>query len=297
MRIHIIGAPLDLGQERRGVDMGPSAIRAARLERDLEALGHVVEDEGNIHAPEMETKRVKDEKLRFLEEIVRACEALANRVEKCCKEGSFPLVLGGDHSIAMGTLAGLTRAKGKQGVIWMDAHGDFNTNETTPTGNIHGMPLAAIVGLGTPKLVNLGGVSPKAKPENVALVGVRNLDPGERQLLRDTGVHVYTMREIDERGIKSVVKDAIKVASAGTQGVHASFDMDIMDPAVAAGTGTPWPGGITYREGHLAMELLHDSEVVTSAEFVEVNPLLDTRNLTAELAVDLLASLFGRRIL
>ncbi|HVL86532.1 MAG TPA: arginase [Candidatus Thermoplasmatota archaeon] len=297
MRIHLVGAPLDLGQERRGVDMGPSAIRAARLERALEALGHEVEDEGNIHAPEMETKRVKDEKLRFLDEIVRACETLANRVEKCCKEGAFPLVLGGDHSIAMGTMAGLVRARGRHGIIWFDAHGDFNTYETTPSGNIHGMPLSACCGLGHPKLVNIGGIAPKAAPENVALVGVRNLDPGERKLLQDAGVHVYTMRELDERGIRSVVKDAIKVTTAGTQGVHLSFDTDVLDPAIAPGTGTPWPGGLTYREAHLAMEMLGDAEIVTSAEIVEVNPLLDTRNKTAELSVDLLSSLFGKRIL
>lgn len=296
MEIHIIGAPVDLGQARRGVDMGPSAIRAAQLEAALEGLGHTVKDEGNIFSPEAETRRVKDQTLRYLDEVVRACESLANRVEKCCKEGAFPLVLGGDHSIAMGTLAGLVRSRGRQGLIWFDAHGDFNTHESTPSGNIHGMPLAAIVGLGHPRLVNLGGPAPKVRPQNVALVGVRNLDPGEKALLRKAGVRVFTMRDIDERRMKRVIHDAIKVASAGTKGVHVSFDTDILDPAVAPGTGTPWPGGVHYREAHLAMELLADSGAVTSAEIVEVNPLLDVNNRTAELAVDLLQSLFGKKI-
>lgn len=297
MDIDLIGCPMDLGQTRRGVDMGPSALRAALLERRLEALGHSVEDLGDLHTPEVETRKVRNPNLRYLAEVAQICERLAKRVEKSARAGRFPLVLGGDHSICMGTLAGLVRSRGRQGLLYVDAHGDFNTPDTTPSGNIHGMGLAACVGLGHPTLVGIGGVKPKVEPENVALIGVRNLDAGERDLVRKSGIYVATMRDIDERGLARVMKDAIGRVKDGTKGVHVSFDVDVLDPREAPGTGTPWPGGLTFREAHLAMEILAEKRAVTSFELVEVNPLLDTGNRTAELAVGLLESVLGKRIL
>lgn len=297
MDIDLIGCPMDLGQTRRGVDMGPSALRAALLEKRIEALGHNLQDLGDIDVPEVETRKLRNPQLRYLEEIVRACEVLAKKVEKSAKAGHFPVVIGGDHSIVMGTMAGLVKARGPQGLIYIDAHGDFNTMDTTPSGNIHGMGLAACLGLGNPKLVNIGGVGPKVKAENVALIGVRDIDPGEKELIKKSDIYVATMRDIDERGIAKVMKEAIERVKDGTKGVHVTFDVDVLDPSEAPGTGTPVPGGLTFREAHLMLEVLAERNVPTSFELVEVNPLLDQRNTTADLAVGLVESVIGKTIL
>lgn len=297
MDIDLIGCPMDLGQMRRGVDMGPSALRAAQLERRIESLGHNLVDLGDIDVPEVETRKLRNPQLRYMDEIVRACEVLGKKVEKSAKAGHFPVVLGGDHSIVMGTMAGLVRAKGPQGLIYIDAHGDFNTNDTTPSGNIHGMGLAACVGLGNPKLVNIGGVAPKVKPENVALIGVRDIDAGEKELIKKSEIYVATMRDIDEKGIAKVMKEAIERVKDRTKGVHVTFDVDVLDPSEAPGTGTPVPGGLTFRESHLMLEILAERNIPTSFELVEVNPLLDQRNTTADLAVGLVESVIGKTIL
>ncbi len=297
--VKIIGAPMDLGASRRGTDMGPSAIRVARLAPKLERLGHRVEDLGNVYSPTVETKTAKHTSLLYADEIIRVCETLSRRVEKVIAAGGFPVVLGGDHSIAMGTVGGVARVNGpaKTGVIWVDAHGDFNTTDTSESGNIHGMPLAALCGLGDDSLVNIGKVAPKANPANCVVVGARDVDAKEGELLRKHGVTVYTMREIDERGIRRVMEDAIRIATDGMTGLHVSFDMDVCDPEEAPGVGTPVPGGLTYREAHLAMEMASECPLLQSMEIVEVNPLLDERNRTAELAVGVIQSALGKRIM
>lgn len=297
VKIGIVGAPVDLGQRRRGVDMGPSAIRIARLREGLEALGHSVKDFGNIPAADMATASVGDSSARYLHDVVKQCEMLAERVAVAVRQGLFPLVLGGDQSTSIGTLAGLAHSNPLRGVIWLDAHGDFNTTRTTPSGSIHGMALAAILGYGHPKLTKLGGASPKAVERNTVLIGGRNFDPEEARAISRSEMTVFTMKEIDQKGMKKVMSEAIEIACAGVEGVHLSFDVDVVDPREAPGTGTPVRGGITYREAHLAMEMLSDSGKVTSAEFVEVNPILDVANQTAELAVELILSLFGKRII
>jgi arginase len=297
--VKILGAPMDLGASRRGTDMGPSAMRVARLGPRIEKLGHAVEDLGNVYSPTVETKGPGSPALRYADEIVRVCDTLARRVEKVVQAGEFPLVLGGDHSIAMGTVAGVARSvgSGRAGIIWVDAHGDFNTPDTSPSGNIHGMPLAALCGLGDPLLTDLGGVNPKIKTENAVIVGARDIDPEEGQLLKKAGVTVFTMREIDERGIRRVMEDALDVACRNVGHLHVSFDADVMDPDEAPGVGTPIPGGLTYREAHLAMEMVSEVPFFKSLEIVEVNPLLDTRNVTADLMCGLAASALGKRIL
>lgn len=297
MKIGILGAPIDLGQQRRGVDMGPSAIRIARLEERLEALGHEVEDYGNIPVADMATASVGDAKVRYLAEVVEQCGLIADRISRCAKGGSFPLVLGGDQSSSIGTLAGLARSGTRRGLIWLDAHGDFNTPATTPSGNIHGMALAAILGYGHPRLARLGGISPKALEKNTVLIGGRSFDPAEAKAISSSKVTVFTMKEIDELGMKEVMRQAVRVAGAGVTQVHLSFDVDAVDPREAPGTGTPVRGGLTYREAQLAMEMLYDSRRVTSAEFVEVNPILDASNHTAELVVELVLSLLGKKII
>lgn len=297
MKVGIIGAPVDLGQRRRGVDMGPSAIRIAHLQERLEALGHKVEDHGNVPAADMSTASVGDSKARYLGDIVEQCRRIAELVSDCVRRDAFPLVLGGDQSTSIGTLAGLSRSGSRRGVIWVDAHGDFNTPQTTPSGNVHGMALAAILGYGDPRLSRLGEVSPMALEKNTVLVGGRSFDDREAKAIARSKVKVFTMREIDELGMKRVVEEAIGVAGAGVDHIHLSFDVDSMDPHEAPGTGTPVKGGLTYREAHLAMEMLSDSNKVTSAEFVEVNPILDNSNHTAELAVELILSLFGKKII
>lgn len=297
MRIRVIGVPLDLGADRRGVDMGPSAIRAAKLHTVLRGLGHEVLDAGNVATIESESRKIKDPKLKYLDEVLLACKRLSQQVTKALSNNEFPLILGGDHSIALGTWAGLAAVGRNEGLIWIDAHGDFNTAETTPSGNIHGMPLAALVGLGDERLVKLGGQAPKANPKNCVLLGIRDLDPEEKKLITKSGVRYFTMRDIDEKGIQKVMREAIQIAGRGGKKIHVSFDVDVMDPAFAKGTGTPAPGGLSYREAHLAMEMVSDSGQLQSFEMVEVNPLLDDQNKTGELAVGLIASALGKRII
>jgi len=299
--VEIIGVPVDLGAGRRGVDMGCSAIRIAGVEPRLEALGHKVTDSGDIDVQIPETQRVGAGKLRYKHAILAQSDALRQRVEKSLAEGRLPLVLGGDHSLAIGSIAGTSNHFAREGepvgLIWFDAHGDANTPDTTPSGNIHGMSLAVCLGMGDSELVNLGGRSPKIQARHTVLIGVRDLDPGERENLKRSNVHVYTMRDVDERGMRDVLDEGIKAASDGTAGIHLSFDLDVLDPEDAPGTGTPVRGGITYREAHLAMEMLSDRAQVVAIDLVEVNPVLDTQNATAILAADLAESVLGKRIL
>ncbi|CAM3271025.1 arginase [Filibacter tadaridae] len=296
--ISIIGVPLDLGQNRRGVDMGPSAIRYAGLVERIESIGHQVMDEGDIYVDAAEQRDSDETNLKNLDEVVKATTRLAQKVTDIVESGNFPLVLGGDHSIAIGTLSGLAVKYKNLGVIWYDAHADLNTEETSPSGNIHGMPLAALIGLGHDKLVNLHNEGQKVKPENVVIIGARSVDPGERELIREKGIKVYTMHEIDRHGMTTVMEDAIAyLKDRQVDGVHLSLDLDGLDPLYTPGVGTPVPGGMSYRESHLAMEMLEDSKIITSAEFVEVNPVLDDKNKTADVAVGLMGSLFGEKLL
>ena len=305
-RIRVIGVPLDLGASRRGVDMGPSAMRVAGLESRLEALGHQVSDGGNIGVEIAETRSSGDSQARFLKEISETCSRTAEAVLKALEDGMMPLVLGGDHSLAAGSVSGVSefyrRNNQKIGVIWIDAHTDINTPQTSPSGNVHGMPLAALLGLGGDSglapLTNLFGYTPKIAPENTVLVGVRDIDTAERENLRRAGVaEVYTMRDIDERGMRTVMEEALRAAGRGTAGYHVSLDMDWIDPEDAPGVGTPVRGGVTYREAHLAMEILADHGRLLSFEIVEVNPVIDEHNRTADLAVELACSAFGKKIL
>lgn len=293
----IVGAPLDLGQGRRGVDMGPSAIRYAGLEERLASFGCAVVDRGNLATTEPEALVVGDERARFLAEILEACARLAALVADVVGNGALPLVLGGDHSIALGTLAGLRRAAGEPGgVIWIDAHGDLNTPGTSPSGNVHGMPLAAALGLAGEGFSHPALELPAVDPGRVVLLGVRSLDPAERVLIRETGIRAITMTEIDRIGIERAVLEAIDRAS-GPGFVHVSLDLDAIDPEVAPGVGTPVQGGLTYREAHLACEDLAESGLVGSLELVEVNPILDRENGSAAIAVELAASALGQSIL
>jgi len=298
--IEIIGVPIDLGAGRRGVDMGPSAIRIADLEARLEQLGHKVEDFGDLDVMIPETQQVGRGSLRYKEAILKTCAELCREVERSLGDGRMPLVLGGDHSLAIGSVAGSTNHHAKQGealgLIWFDAHGDANTPETTPSGNIHGMSLAVSLGLGDPDLVNLGGRAPKVQARNTVLIGIRDLDSGERENLKRSGCTVYTMRDLDERGMRDVVDEAIRIASDGTAAIHLSFDMDVIDPEDAPGTGTPVWGGITYREAHLAMEMINDRAEIAAIDLVEVNPVLDSQNMTGILAAELAQSVLGKRI-
>jgi arginase len=300
-KVTFIGVPLDLGAGRRGVDMGPSAIRSAGIHGTVRSLGYEVEDAGDVEVQIQETQDAGDPRLKFLKEIRTTCEALRDRVTSVLQKGRIPVVLGGDHSIAMGTISGVSRFHrekgGKIGLVWFDAHGDMNTPETSPSGNIHGMPLAVALGLGEPSLTGLAGKAPMVDGARAAVVGLRDVDPAERDNLKDSGIGAFTMRDIDERGMRTVMEEAIKRASSGTEGIHVSFDLDGMDPDFAPGVGTPSPGGISFREAHLAMEMLADTEMVISAELVEVNPILDQSNRTASLGVNLLASLLGKKIL
>jgi len=295
--LRIIGAPSDLGQGRRGVDMGPSAIRYAGLKEQLQQLGYDVQDLGNVNVPTPETHQVTDEKLKYLTEVEQVCATLHDTVKQVMEQGHVPIILGGDHSISIGSVAGVASVMKSFGLIWFDAHGDMNTHETTPSGNIHGMPLAVNLGLGHPSLVQLGGFSPKVKPEHVVLVGIRSIDEDEARLIRETGIKCYTMSEIDRRGMAVVMEEAIQIASAGTDGIHLSLDLDALDPMFAPGVGTPVNGGVTYREGHLAMELLAHSGKLVSVDVVEVNPILDDKNRTGRMAVELVESLFGKTVM
>ncbi|GEO26911.1 arginase [Alicyclobacillus acidoterrestris] len=296
--IRIIGVPSDLGQGRRGVDMGPSAIRYAGLEAALKNLGYPVKDLGNINVPTPEMhEQAQNAKLRYLNEVKAVSESLCGMVSTVVSEGHIPLVLGGDHSIAIGSLAGMAQSSTNYGVIWFDAHGDMNTAETTPSGNIHGMPLAVSLGYGHDDLISIGGVTPKVKPENVVLVGIRSIDPDEAKLIAKAGIRCYTMSEIDQRGMAVVMEEAIQIATNGTDGIHLSLDLDALDPTLAPGVGTPVNGGVTYREGHLAMEMLSASNAIVSVDVVEVNPILDEQNRTALMAVELVESVFGKTVL
>jgi arginase len=301
-RIRVLGVPLDMGASRRGVDMGPSAMRVAGLEARLEALGHHVTDGGNIRVAIAETRASGSQNARYLTEIAEACTRTAEAVVKTLDDGMTPFVLGGDHSLAAGSVSGVAefyrRKDQKIGVLWIDAHADINTPESSPSGNVHGMPLAALLGLGPEPLGNLFGYSPKIAPENTVLIGVRDIDAAERENIRRAGVtEVYTMRDIDERGMRAVMEEALRSAGRGTVGYHVSLDMDWIDPEDAPGVGTPVRGGATYREAHLAMEIVADHGRMLSLEIVEVNPVIDEHNRTADLAVELACSAFGKKIL
>ncbi|MDT7816751.1 MAG: arginase [Acidobacteriaceae bacterium] len=301
-QIRILGAPLDLGQSRRGVDMGPSAVRVAGLAARLESLGHRVSDGGNVPVAIAETRNAGEANAKYLKEITESCERVAAMVLQTLEEGITPLVLGGDHSVAAGSVSGVAefyrRRNQKIGLLWIDAHADINTPETSPSGNVHGMPLAALLGLGPDMLSDILGWRPKVAPENAVLIGVRDVDKTEKDNIRRAGIgEVYTMRDIDERGMRTVMEEALRVAGRGTAGYHVSLDMDWIDPEDAPGVGTPVRGGATYREAHLAMEILADHGRLLSFETVEVNPVIDEHNRTAALAVELICSAFGKKIL
>ena len=301
-RIRVLGVPLDMGASRRGVDMGPSAMRVAGLEARLEALGHQVTDGGNIVVEIAETQAFGDPHARYLKQIAETCTRTAEAVVKTLEDGQTPLVLGGDHSLAAGSVSGVAefyrRQKQKIGVIWIDAHTDINTPETSPSGNVHGMPLASLLGLGPEPLSKIYGYAPKIAPENTVLVGIRDVDAMERANIQRAGLgEVFTMRDIDERGMRAVMEEALRAAGRGTIGYHVSLDMDWIDPEDAPGVGTPVRGGATYREAHLAMEILADHGRMVSFEIVEVNPVIDEHNRTADLAVELACSAFGKKIL
>jgi len=300
-KIRIIGVPMDLGASRRGVDMGPSALRVAGLQARIKQLGLQVEDIGNISVKQPEEMSYGEKRAKYLAEIADACKDLAAMVEKSLEESMLPVVLGGDHSIAAGSLSGVAgyfRKKEKKiGLIWLDAHGDINTPESSPSGNVHGMPLAAAMGYGATELVELQGFKPKVEPQNISLVGIRDLDSQEKKLAKKSGVHVFTMRDIDERGMREVMSDALKYAMDDTDGISVSLDMDFVDPSDAPGVGTPVRGGVTYREAHLAMEMLADTEAMVSLEVVEINPVIDEHNRTALLGVELVLSGLGKKIL
>jgi arginase len=300
-RIRIIGAPLDLGASRRGVDMGPSALRIAQLEARLEALGHDVEDVGNVDVPEREELPDVRGALDLLPAITTVCRELAARTAQAVRDGCMPLVLGGDHSLGAGSVAGVATAYAERGerigLVWLDAHGDINTPSSSLSGNVHGMPVAHLLGHGDPAMVALARPAPAVRAEHTVIVGVRDLDPAEREHARLFGLRIFTMRDIDERGLREVMREAIDIAATGTAGFHVSCDADWIDPGEAPGVGTPVRGGATYREGHLAMEMVADTGRMVSMDVVEINPVLDEMNRTAELCVGLATSAFGLRIL
>jgi len=299
--VAILGAPLDLGAGRRGVDMGPSALRLAGLNAKLSSLGYTVDDLGNVAVEQQESTPSLVENAKYLPQIAATCERLAAGVRNAMEKGKFPLVLGGDHSVAIGTVSGVSEAlrsrSEKLGLLWIDAHADMNTPESSPSGNVHGMPLACCVGRGPKELTGIFGYSPKVEGRNVAIIGLRDVDIRERPNVRESGVTSFTMRDIDEMGLLKVIRDAIGIVTNGTAGFHLSFDMDCVDPMEAPGVGTPVRGGVTYREAHLAMESICDCSGMVSMELVEVNPVLDEANRTALLGVELIMSAMGKRIL
>lgn len=298
--VTIIGFPMDLGADRRGVDMGPSALRIAGLQTKLESLGFKVQDNGNIKIEIMEKQKIKNPKLKYLDEIIKTSKLLADKVEKVLEKGDFPLCLGGDHSMALGTISGIAsfckKRKLKLGVIWIDAHSDMNTDETSPTGNIHGMPLAALMGLGCDELVNLLGFSPKLLPENCALIGIRSIDEAEKINIKKLKVPIYTMNDIDKLGIHRIIAKVLKQFREKVDHIHISFDVDSVDPSVAPGVGTPVPGGLSYREAHLLMEIIAECGCMSSLEVAEANPILDHKNQSASFTAELIASSMGQRI-
>jgi arginase len=300
--IHIIGVPLDLGGNRRGVDMGPSALRIAGLAEQLARLGLTVVDKGDLPTPIPETEKEHDDRKKYVRAIEKVCTKVYQTALESLVEGAMPLMLGGDHSLGAGSV-GAASAWAKQtsdkpiGLLWVDAHGDMNTPATTTSGNVHGMPLAALLGKDPAELARIGGMSPKVQPAHVVLIGVRNLDEREKVAVRDSHVHVFTMKDIDRQGIASIAEQAVKLAGAGTAGIHVSLDMDVCDPAIAPGVGTPVKGGLDYREAHTLMEIIADSGLITSLDVVEVNPTLDVRNQTAQLGTELALSALGMKIL
>lgn len=300
--VHIIGVSLDLGGNRRGVDMGPSAFRIAGLGERLAALGIPVVDDGDLVAPIPETKSFGDPSKRYIREITRVCEKLYKTSMAALEKGGFPLVLGGDHSLASGSVAAtadFVRREQKKplGLIWVDAHGDMNTPASSGSGNVHGMPLASLLGPEPAELARIGGFSPKVRPEHTVLIGIRNLDEREKQIVRDSRVHVFTMKDIDRGGIATITEQALAIAGAGTAGVHVSFDLDVCDPSIAPGVGTPVKGGLDYREAHMLMEIIADSGLLRALDLVELNPILDDRNMTAILGSELVSSALGQKII
>jgi len=300
--VHIIGVPLDLGGGRRGVDMGPSAFRIAGLGERIGALGYAVVDKGDLPAPIPETQELRDEHKKYIREIAKVCQKLYQTALGSFDEGAMPIVLGGDHSVGAGSVAAATdwarKTKDRpMGLLWVDAHGDMNTPATSLSGNVHGMPLAALLGGEPAELAKIGTVVPKVLPAHTVLIGVRNLDDREKVAVRDSQVHVFTMKDIDRQGIASIVEQAVNLAGNGTAGIHVSFDMDVCDPLIAPGVGTPVKGGLDYREAHMVMEIVADSGLLTSLDLVEVNPTLDVRNMTAQLGTELALSALGMKIL
>ena len=300
--VHIIGVPLDLGGNRRGVDMGPSALRIAGLGERIARLGRTVVDRGALPSPIPETQEFRDERQKYIHDIARVCQQLYETAGLCFNQGAIPLVLGGDHSLGAGSVAAAAdwarRTKQRPiGLLWIDAHGDMNTPATSASGNVHGMPLAALLGPEPSDLSNIGGFSPKVLPAHTVLIGVRNLDEREKVAVRESHVHVFTMNDIDRQGIASVVEQAVNLAGNGTAGIHVSFDLDACDPGIAPGVGTPVKGGLDYREAHMVMEIVADSGLLTSLDLVEINPTLDVRNTTAQLGAELAASALGMKIL
>ncbi len=299
--ITIIGFPVDLGAGRRGVDMGPSALRIANLQQRLELLGYKVNDAGDIKIQIAESQKITNPKMKYLKEILKTSRLLAGKVERTLEKGDFPMCIGGDHSMALGTIAGISsyckKRKLRIGVIWIDAHADMNTDETTPSGNIHGMPLAASLGLGHPDLVDFLGFSPKINPENCALIGIRSVDIEERKNIKKLNVPVYTISDVDKLGIHRIINKVLKQFREKVDHIHVSFDVDSVDPLVAPGVGTPVPGGLNYREAHLLMESIAECGCMSSLEVAEVNPILDQYNRSAEFAAELVASSMGQRIL
>jgi arginase len=299
--ISIIGFPMDLGADRRGVDMGPSALRIAGLQTKLEALGYKVIDNGDIKIEIMEKQKIKNPKLKYLHEIIKTSKLLAEKVEKVLEQGDFPICIGGDHSMALGTISGISAYCKKRnqtlGIIWIDAHSDMNTDETSPTGNIHGMPLASLLGLGYEELVNFHGFSPKIFAENCALIGIRSVDEAEKINIKKLKVPIYTMNDIDKLGIHRIIAKVLKQFREKVDHIHISFDVDSVDPAVAPGVGTPVPGGLSYREAHLLMETIAECGCMSSLEIAEINPILDHKNQSAVFIAELIASSMGQRIL
>jgi arginase len=296
MHVRVIGAPMDLGADRRGVDIGASAIRYAGLSEQLRRLGHTVQDVGNVVIPQPESQPQGNPRLKYLEPIIQVSKDLARLTTEAAQDGQIPLILGGDHSIALGSITGIASVHNDLGIIWIDAHADFNTEETTPSGNIHGMVLAALAGIGDPRLVNFGGWAPKLRAGNIVVIAARDLDPGEQDLLRAHHVHVFTMSDIDRYSMSEVMRRAVAIAGRDGQPIHLSLDMDALDPREAPGVGTPVRGGLNYREAHLAMEMVADSHRLVSMDIVEVNAILDRENATALLAVELILSALGKKI-
>jgi len=299
--IHIINVPLDLGASRRGTDAGPSAFRVAGLGREIRGMGYTIANETDVPVPAMETRKTSDTRTRFKAEIISVCEQLANHTIDALEAGEWPLVIGGDHSIAMGTVSGLSthlkKSNEKLGLIWFDAHGDMNLPDSTPSGNIHGMPLAHLLGYGDPDLSSILGASPAVSPENVVLIGIRDIDQVERDFINASGVAAFTMRDIDQLGMARVASKALEIVNNGTAGFHVSFDLDGCDPEVIPGSGTLVPGGVSFREAHLLLEECAADSRMFSLEVVELNPFLDHANISAERAVSLIQSALGRSIL